>query len=533
MTVKKISQIRLTDFMKALGQESPVATDGNLCVYNAPYDDKPGPTMVIDTERNLWRDTKSGAYGGIFDLAYELTGSTSMRQLVEYIEGQMANIHSEVSERSHVGENTTMSGGGELKMSIDAVGPASSNRYIETLFPLDDAEFLRQIQPYLNTLKENNDLSSGDRSLLPSELCELHEVTESLFSKALMFREDNPEMDNPYVFTLNTYAQDLAKAFDVMQKRLEKATGIKYINPLVNMNINDFQPPQKSAMEQKKDLEQDAQTTQAAQTSPVEETDKEKRAVRKPQMITVNGDKVSHAHVFASSTKPDVWFFCARLNGQPLRPQVVDTQDRYDFMSKKLSVSDMMAIYYPTKILEKVPAESFNFPVQIDGPDGKLNIEKFNIYKESDETKEDYGKYKFFARVDGRNMSCLASPSETSAYFDRVMTPADFVESKFGERLHLKSHYERFTLPADIDESKLKVILMEEKGRADSWKIKVQMPDGQETETKPLKSHDAASLLRYGTATKPQLAVKYFATDIRSLAMNPKQSANNGLKTTM
>ena len=68
-----IKKVKLTDFMKALGQEHPVAADGNLRIYNAPYDDKPGPTMVINIETNLWRDTKSGAYGGIYDLAYELT----------------------------------------------------------------------------------------------------------------------------------------------------------------------------------------------------------------------------------------------------------------------------------------------------------------------------------------------------------------------------------------------------------------------------------------------------------------------------
>ena len=76
--------------MKALGQEHPVAADGNLRIYNAPYDDKPGPTMVINTETNLWRDTKSGAYGGIYDLAYELTGSCNMSELNFYIAGLIA-----------------------------------------------------------------------------------------------------------------------------------------------------------------------------------------------------------------------------------------------------------------------------------------------------------------------------------------------------------------------------------------------------------------------------------------------------------
>ena len=87
-----IKKVKLTDFMKALGQEHPVAADGNLCIYNAPYDDKPGPTMVINIETNLWRDTKSGAYGGIYDLAYELTGSCNMSELNRYIASEMSAL---------------------------------------------------------------------------------------------------------------------------------------------------------------------------------------------------------------------------------------------------------------------------------------------------------------------------------------------------------------------------------------------------------------------------------------------------------
>ncbi len=87
-----IKKVKLTDFMKALGQEHPVAADGNLRVYKAPYDDQPEPTMVIDIETNLWRDTKSGAYGGIYDLAYELTGSCNMSELNHYIAGQVSGM---------------------------------------------------------------------------------------------------------------------------------------------------------------------------------------------------------------------------------------------------------------------------------------------------------------------------------------------------------------------------------------------------------------------------------------------------------
>ena len=87
-----IKKVKLTDFMKALGQEHPVAADGNLRIYNAPYDANPGPTMVINTETNLWRDTKSGAYGGIYDLAYELTGSCNMSELNRYIASEMSAL---------------------------------------------------------------------------------------------------------------------------------------------------------------------------------------------------------------------------------------------------------------------------------------------------------------------------------------------------------------------------------------------------------------------------------------------------------
>ena len=96
-----IRKIRLTDFMKALGQEHPVAADCNLRIYNAPYSVKPEPTMVINIETNQWRDTKSGAYGGIYDLAYELTGSCNMSELNRYIAGEMSGYEkrNEIQQR--------------------------------------------------------------------------------------------------------------------------------------------------------------------------------------------------------------------------------------------------------------------------------------------------------------------------------------------------------------------------------------------------------------------------------------------------
>lgn len=84
-----IAKIPLTDFMKALGQEHPVTADGDLRIYNSPYDSSSKGTMVINIRTNLWRDTRSGANGGIYDLAYELTGCANKSELNRYIAGEM------------------------------------------------------------------------------------------------------------------------------------------------------------------------------------------------------------------------------------------------------------------------------------------------------------------------------------------------------------------------------------------------------------------------------------------------------------
>lgn len=87
-----IRHLPITEFMKALGQEQPVYADGNLRRYNAPYSDDKDASMVVNIQTNQWRDVKTGAHGGIYDLAYELTGSCSMSELNHYIAGEMAGI---------------------------------------------------------------------------------------------------------------------------------------------------------------------------------------------------------------------------------------------------------------------------------------------------------------------------------------------------------------------------------------------------------------------------------------------------------
>lgn len=79
--------------MKALGYD-PAKREGNRLTYNAPYSADGNATMVVDTEKNGWYDSNEPEkyYGGIYDLAYELTGSCNRSELNLYIATQMKNI---------------------------------------------------------------------------------------------------------------------------------------------------------------------------------------------------------------------------------------------------------------------------------------------------------------------------------------------------------------------------------------------------------------------------------------------------------
>ena len=88
-----IKNLPLEDFMKALGYE-PIKRDDSLLTYNAPYSADSNVTMIVDAEKNGWYDSKEPEkyYGGIYDLAYELTGSCNRSELNLYIATQMKSF---------------------------------------------------------------------------------------------------------------------------------------------------------------------------------------------------------------------------------------------------------------------------------------------------------------------------------------------------------------------------------------------------------------------------------------------------------
>ena len=86
-----IKNLPLADFMRAMGYE-PTVRDGNRLTYDSPYSSD--GLIVVDTEKNGWYDKQEPekCYGGIYDLAYEITGSCNRSELNLFIAAEMKKI---------------------------------------------------------------------------------------------------------------------------------------------------------------------------------------------------------------------------------------------------------------------------------------------------------------------------------------------------------------------------------------------------------------------------------------------------------
>lgn len=250
---------------------------------------------------------------------------------------------------------------------------------------------------------------------------------------------------------------------------------------------------------------------------------KQEHQPREPQMVTVNGDKVSHAHAFQSKVSPADWFYVAQLNGKQLNPMKMDAADIVAYQKREAKVEDMMQKYYPTKLAPKVSAEEYKAANILS--DGRV-IDKMTVYKEKDEQRADYGKYKLYAQVGDQRMSVPMTKADQSAFFDRVTTPAALVEKNFGERLHLASAYAIYQLPANIKVEDIRVAKDNMDGK---WKISAAVGENGRTDKKAISFDNGFSLFQAKTATREQLAAKYLSDDIKMLS-GQKQAISNGLK---
>lgn len=284
----------------------------------------------------------------------------------------------------------------------------------------------------------------------------------------------------------------------------------------------------KKAVEEKPAQEKKAEAKAEVKNEQASETKKERKP-REPQMITANGEKVTHGHAFQSTTNPTDWYFTAKMDGVQLKPQKMDAADLAAYQKKEMTVPQLMERYFPTKLQPKVSEEAFRMPKTIAGPEGDIKVEKFNVYKEKDEQRPDYGKYKFYAQMGDTKMSAVASREDLNAYFDRTMSPSQLIEKNFGERLHLKSAYEKYQLPEGVDPKGVRVA----KDHADNkWKVSMDMGDKGKTNRHEISFDDGYSLFKAKTATREQIAAKYLNTEITGLlaAHSMKQEKTASLK---
>ena len=246
---------------------------------------------------------------------------------------------------------------------------------------------------------------------------------------------------------------------------------------------------------------------------------------REPQMITVNGDKVSHAHTFRSNVNPENIFFTAKINGEELKPHKMDAEDVKAYHDRSIGVEDLMKKYYPTKVMQKVSKEEFQAANKLS--DGRT-IEKFAVFKEDNEKSKDYGKYRMYALVGNQKLFKTLSHEDLNAYFDRVTTPKALVEKNFGEYLNLASAYEKYKLPEGVKLGDNAVSIR--KGADGDWVISADLGEKGHTPERKITKSDLYSFFNAHTATKDQLAAKYLSNDIKDAKAEVKQSQSRGMK---
>ena len=313
---------------------------------------------------------------------------------------------------------------------------------------------------------------------------------------------------------------------DMAKKKKDQAVQDKPVRAATN-EVQE-KPVRQKNMEQKAGTEQKAEAKADTKVEQQSEAKKERKP-REPQMVTADGGKVTHGHAYQGKDNPEDWYFTAKIDGQQLKPQKMDAADLAAYQKKELTVPQLMERYYPTKLMPKVPEDTYRFPQQMEGAEGAVAIEKFNVYKEKDEQRPDFGMYKFYAQVGGARMSAVASRQDLNAYFDRVMTPNQLIEKNFGERLHLKSAYEKYRLPEGVDPKGVRVA----KDHTDNkWKVYVDMGDKGKTARHEISFDDGYSLFKTRTATREQIAAKYLTPEINGLlsAQTNRLEKSNSMK---
>lgn len=247
-----------------------------------------------------------------------------------------------------------------------------------------------------------------------------------------------------------------------------------------------------------------------------------KKAVA-PQLVTENGQKVTSANLFESPKQEGKYFFYARLDGVGLHPKAVKEQDVDAFMKQEMSVKDMFAKYYPTKMAKQLGKEEFDSLKLSDGRE----LSTFRVYKQRNEAKPHFGEYMLYAEMgDKRFHATPLTHDQLDAYFDRTQSKSQIAEKVLGEQLHLKSAYEKYRLPDNGSVQEVRIRKIPD----GDWVISASMGEKGQTPERKMSNNDLYSLFKSKTATREQLAAKYLTEDIKELTQTKLQNRTQGLK---
>lgn len=242
-----------------------------------------------------------------------------------------------------------------------------------------------------------------------------------------------------------------------------------------------------------------------------------------PQLITENGQKVTSANLFESPKQEGKYFFYARLDGVGLHPKAVKEQDVDAFMKNEISVKEMFAKYYPSKMVKQLSKDDFDNLKLSDSRE----LTSFRVYKQRNETKPHFGEYMLYAEMgDKRFHATPLTHDQLDMYFDRTQSKSQLAEKVIGEQLHLKTAYEKYRFPENIPVQEVRV----RKGVDGAWLISATVKDRGQTPERKMTNNDLYSLFKSKTASKEQLGAKYLTEDVKELSLTKKLERSQGLK---
>lgn len=242
-----------------------------------------------------------------------------------------------------------------------------------------------------------------------------------------------------------------------------------------------------------------------------------------PQLITENGQKVTSANLFESPKQEGKYFFYARLDGVGLHPKAVKEQDVDAFMKNEISVKEMFAKYYPSKMAKQLSKDEFDNLKLSDGRE----LTSFRVYKQRNETKPHFGEYMLYAEMgDKRFHATPLTHDQLDMYFDRTQSKSQLAEKVIGKQLHLKTAYEKYRFPENIPVQEVRV----RKGVDGAWLISATVKDRGQTLERKMTNNDLYSLFKSKTASKEQLGAKYLTEDVKELSLTKKLERSQGLK---